>query len=122
MSKPKWIPCDGGRSEAGYKGHTGDCACRAIAIAVGMPYKEAYQLINNVVKGHEKPSKRKSSPSHARTGVYVDTMRHLSMVLFTTLTIVLEMEHVAFMVIGLTLIRLAISLFSSPVSINPSRC
>lgn len=37
---------DGGRSEAGFKGTTGDCVCRAIAIATQRPYKEIYDLIN----------------------------------------------------------------------------
>lgn len=35
---------DGGRAAAGYKGTTGDCACRAIAIASGRPYQEIYDL------------------------------------------------------------------------------
>ena len=42
----KYIYDDGGRAEAGFKGKTGDCCCRAIAIATGMPYKDAYDLIN----------------------------------------------------------------------------
>jgi|TARA_Y100000310_G_C20659556_1_gene803934 hypothetical protein len=33
---------DGGRAAAGYKGETNDCACRAIAIATGMPYQKVY--------------------------------------------------------------------------------
>ena len=28
---------DGGRADAGYKGQTGDCVCRSIAIATGKP-------------------------------------------------------------------------------------
>ena len=36
---------DGGRSEAGYKGHTGDCVARAICIASGRPYQEVYDLL-----------------------------------------------------------------------------
>jgi hypothetical protein len=34
---------DGGRKEAGYKGTTGDCGVRAMAIAMGLPYKEVYK-------------------------------------------------------------------------------
>lgn len=41
---------DGGRSEAGFKGTTGDCVCRAIAIATQRPYKEIYDLINEFGK------------------------------------------------------------------------
>jgi len=33
---------DGGRSEAGYKGEAGDCAARAMAIALDLPYREVY--------------------------------------------------------------------------------
>ena len=33
---------DGGRKESGYKGTTGDCATRAIAIAAGLPYATVY--------------------------------------------------------------------------------
>ena len=34
---------DGGRSEAGYRGDTGDCVCRATAILAGADYKELYK-------------------------------------------------------------------------------
>lgn len=33
---------DGGRLAAGYKGHTGDCVARAIAIAAELPYGQVY--------------------------------------------------------------------------------
>jgi hypothetical protein len=56
---------DGGRSEAGYKGSTGDCATRAIAIASGKPYQEVYASLNRLAK-HEHTTARRSS---ARTGV-----------------------------------------------------
>lgn len=36
---------DGGRADAGYKGKTGDCVARAIAIASGRPYKEVYNRL-----------------------------------------------------------------------------
>lgn len=67
---------DGGRSAAGFKGTTGDCVCRAIAIASGMPYKEVYNLINEFGK-REHRSKRKSGRSSARTGVYIDTIKRI---------------------------------------------
>jgi len=67
---------DGGRADAGYKGKTGDCACRAIAIATGMNYKDAYKLINDFAK-NEKLGKRKKTRSNARTGVYNDTMKKI---------------------------------------------
>jgi hypothetical protein len=37
---------DGGRANAGFKGMTGDCATRAIAIVTELPYK----IISNLIK------------------------------------------------------------------------
>jgi hypothetical protein len=36
---------DGGREAAGYKGKTGDCVARSIAIASGRPYQEVYDRL-----------------------------------------------------------------------------
>ena len=36
---------DGGRAQAGYKGTTGDCICRAVCILTGRDYKEVYETI-----------------------------------------------------------------------------
>ena len=36
---------DGGRRDAGFKGHTGDCVTRAIAITTGAPYRETYKAL-----------------------------------------------------------------------------
>ncbi len=65
---------DGGRAEAGFKGMTGDCVCRAIAIATEKPYREIYNLINEFAKT-ERTGKRKKGKSNARTGVYKNTIR-----------------------------------------------
>ena len=64
---------DGGRADAGFKGITGDCVCRAIAIATEKPYREIYDLINEYAKS-ERIGKRKKGKSSARTGVYKGTM------------------------------------------------
>ena len=63
---------DGGRSEAGYKGETGDCVTRALAIATGKPYQEVYSTINALAVS-ERHGKR--GISSARTGVYKNTTR-----------------------------------------------
>ena len=65
---------DGGRKEAGFKGTTGDCVTRAIAIATGKPYKEVYDAINELGK-REYITKKKKSKSNSRTGVYKQTIR-----------------------------------------------
>lgn len=63
---------DGGRSDAGYKGSTGDCAVRSVAIATGRSYQEVYDGINLMAKA-ERP--RKSRPrSNSREGVYRKTL------------------------------------------------
>jgi hypothetical protein len=42
----KYVYDDGGRSAAGFKGKTGDCVCRAIAIATEKPYQEVYDALS----------------------------------------------------------------------------
>jgi hypothetical protein len=42
---------DGGREAAGFKGSTGDCVTRAIAIATEKPYAEVYESINAIAYG-----------------------------------------------------------------------
>lgn len=80
---------DGGRKAAGYTGTTGDCVCRAIAIATEKPYQEVYDLINEFAKS-ERKTKLKGKSS-ARTGVYKDTIRkvmaHLGWRWVNTMTI-----------------------------------
>ena len=65
----RFVYDDGGRAAAGFKGATGDCAARAVAIATEMPYREAYDLINRHSK-NERPSKRRKRISSSRTGVH----------------------------------------------------
>jgi len=40
-----WTHNDGGREAAGYKGTTGDCVCRSIAIATERSYQEIYDPV-----------------------------------------------------------------------------
>jgi hypothetical protein len=44
----RFVYDDGGRAAAGFTGKTGDCACRAIAIATGKPYREVYDGLNGL--------------------------------------------------------------------------
>lgn len=71
-----WVFDDGGRAAAGFKGLTDDCVCRAIAIATKRPYREVYDLINDVSLTERRTKKRKSRSS-ARTGVHKATSRKL---------------------------------------------
>jgi len=61
---------DGGRSAAGYKGNTNDCAIRAIAIVTGAPYKIVYDLVRRYGA-----NERKAPKSSARNGVSIPTTR-----------------------------------------------
>ena len=42
----RFVYDDGGRAAAGLNGITGDCACRAIAIATGKSYREVHDGLN----------------------------------------------------------------------------
>lgn len=66
---------DGGRFKY-FKGKTGDCVTRAIAIATGKDYKEIYDTINTLAKS-ERTGKKKRRISNARTGVFKTTERKL---------------------------------------------
>src|SRR3954471_8366021 len=65
---------DGGRAAAGFKGATGDCVTRSIAIATGTPYREVYDGLTALGK-QERIGTRKRGRSHARTGVYRETIK-----------------------------------------------
>ena len=54
---------DGGRRAAGYKGYTGDCVTRAIAIAANLPYEQVYEVL---AKGNA--TQRKSKRASKYTG------------------------------------------------------
>ena len=58
---------DGGRAIAGYKGNTGDCVCRSIAIATEQDYKKVYDDLIAVKNSMHQTKKIKGS--HPRTGV-----------------------------------------------------
>ena len=62
---------DGGRADAGYKGKTNDCVCRAISIATGLPYSQIYDDLNQLGKVEKKRISGKRSS--ARTGVFRET-------------------------------------------------
>lgn len=70
-----WVYHDGGRAAAGYRGETGDCVTRAIAIATDMSYQTTYELINEAAR-RERPRGKKRRSS-ARTGVQPSTIRRV---------------------------------------------
>lgn len=62
----EWKYNDGGRKAAGYRGDTGDCVVRSIAIATGKPYQEVYDAMNELAR---KTRGKRAKKSNARTGV-----------------------------------------------------
>ena len=64
----QWIMNDGGRAAAGYKGTAGDCVCRAIAIATGLPYAEVYDRLAKET-GAQRAGKRGKKKASAANGI-----------------------------------------------------
>jgi hypothetical protein len=66
---------DGGRAQAGFKGRAGDCVCRSISIAAGLPYATVYKAL---AKGNSTSLRVTASgddlkrrPRSARNGIEV---------------------------------------------------
>ena len=78
----KFVQDDGGRTAAGYKGNTGDCVPRAIAIATGRSYQQVYDeltvLTSAFVNGsRSRAAKKIKTRGHVtpRNGVFKDVYR-----------------------------------------------
>lgn len=63
---------DGGRSEAGFRGSTGDCVTRAVAIASGRSYQEVYDRLSSGVRGQRRSKYSRNNQVSARNGVRTD--------------------------------------------------
>jgi hypothetical protein len=62
-----WIFDDGGRTAAGFKGTTGDCVTRAIAIGLQRDYREVYDELHELLKAA--PDKVAGKSRSPRDGV-----------------------------------------------------
>jgi len=58
---------DGGRAQSGFRGTTGDCVTRAIAIVTGKSYREVYDALNSVASSLRQTKRVRGSSS--RNGV-----------------------------------------------------
>ena len=68
-----WTYDDGGRRAASFKGDTGDCVVRAIAIATGLDYRQVYDdLFDRARAWNARRPKRLRDNASPRTGVYRD--------------------------------------------------
>lgn len=71
----KYVYNDGGRSESGRKGLTGDCVTRSIAIVTGLPYESVYQRLAEGNAGQRK-TKTSSVSSGKKTASHgINTTR-----------------------------------------------
>jgi hypothetical protein len=84
---------DGGRAASGFQGLAGDCVCRSIAIASGVPYKEVYRELA-MGSGTQRKSSRTGYRSRtAREGIdtgrkwFKDYMRGLGFRWVPTMTV-----------------------------------
>jgi hypothetical protein len=68
---------DGGRALAGFKGHTGDCSVRALAIALDMNYKMAYKLI---ASANQNSGRARSARHGISKELYSDVLKELGWV------------------------------------------
>lgn len=59
---------DGGRSAAGFRGETGDCVTRAIAIATGKPYKEVYYTLWALMRAYAASHRDRTAKRISRGG------------------------------------------------------
>ncbi len=59
---------DGGREAAGYKGKTGDCVTRAIAIITGIPYQQVYDAMASGNAGQRITRRTRKTMAGKRTG------------------------------------------------------
>ena len=92
----EFIYNDGGRSVAGFKGDTGDCVTRAIAITTGKPYQEIYDALaignqtQRAGKHEVKTKKGKKTAAHgisAKRKWFADYMVSLGFVWTPTMLI-----------------------------------
>lgn len=57
-----WVEHDGGRAAAGFRGETGDCVTRAIAIAARMDYRVVYDALGDL--SHHLEGERGTTARH----------------------------------------------------------
>jgi hypothetical protein len=60
---------DGGRKDAGYKGFTGDCGTRAIAIVTGLSYQTVYEMVNDLGRSGKGFKQRKTGKISNPNGI-----------------------------------------------------
>jgi hypothetical protein len=75
MTALAWVEDDGGREAAGFKGKTGDCVVRAVAIATGLPYRQVYDELFEMQRQRRPRKNERGSNRSPRDGVFKDTTK-----------------------------------------------
>ena len=90
----KFVFDDGGRSAAGRKGYTGDCVCRAIAIAAQIDYMTVYDYLAEQNASQRQSSRSKGKRQRSASGGictnrkwFKDYMLHLGFAWTPTMSI-----------------------------------
>jgi hypothetical protein len=63
---------DGGRAKAGFKGTAGDCGARAMAIALGLDYKQVYKELAQANAEH---GRAKSARNGINKDIYSEVLK-----------------------------------------------
>lgn len=64
-----FVQDDGGRAAAGFKGRTGDCVVRSIAIAAGRPYATVYAELARILQNDPRNAALGGEHTSPRNGV-----------------------------------------------------
>jgi hypothetical protein len=70
-----WTYDDGGRADAGFRGRTGDCVTRAIAIATGRAYRDVYDDLFALGRAYREAQGLAGGRASPRRGVAKDVSR-----------------------------------------------
>jgi len=73
-----WVHDDGGRAAAGFKGTTGDCVVRSIAIATGADYRQVYDDLHDrqrAFRARQRPKSGDPRSASPRDGVAMDVIK-----------------------------------------------
>jgi hypothetical protein len=73
-----WMYDDGGRHAAGFRGNTGDCVVRSIAIATGFAYRDVYDDLHDRQRAfvaRKRPKNGRTRSASPRFGVAMDVAK-----------------------------------------------
>jgi hypothetical protein len=65
-----YVYSDGGRAASGFKGTTGDCVVRAVAIAAGLPYSDVYDTLSRLQRSQRVTKHTRKGAGSLRNGTY----------------------------------------------------